>query len=264
MGPTGLTGALPSAGFWRGRRVLLTGHTGFKGAWLTLWLHALGAEVTGFASPPEPGCLADIAGTGQLARSIHGDVRDPAALAAAFTAAQPSVVLHLAAQALVRRSYADPVGTFATNVIGLVHLLEAARATPGLRAVVIVTSDKCYAPSLGPHRETDALGGDDPYSASKAAAELVAAAWRAGFGMAKPRHRPGRQRDRRWGRRTGPAGARLHARLADRCQRAHPQPRRDPALAARARPALRLPAARGTPGSGPGLRRRLEFRRAPG
>ena len=178
-----LTATLPSPGFWRGRRVLLTGHTGFKGAWLTLWLHELGASVTGFALPPEPNSLASLAQTERRLTSIHGDIRHPASLASAFAVSQPEIVLHLAAQSLVRQSYVAPVETFATNVMGTVHLLDAARQSPSVRAVLVVTSDKCYEPRPGgpPHREADALGGHDPYSASKACAELAAAAWRHAF-----------------------------------------------------------------------------------
>jgi CDP-glucose 4,6-dehydratase len=167
--------------FWAGRRVLVTGHTGFKGGWLTLWLHALGAEVTGFAGPPptEPSLFA-LAGVGEVCRGdVRGDVRDPAAVAAAVRAARPEVVFHLAARAIVLDALEDPAGTYATNVLGTAHVLEAARDA----AIVCVTSDKCYAPGDGSHREDDALGGRDPYSASKAAAELVAAAHREAFGV---------------------------------------------------------------------------------
>jgi CDP-glucose 4,6-dehydratase len=176
-----LSGQRPSAAFWRGRRVLLTGHTGFKGAWLAHWLHALGADVTGYALPPEPGCLADRAGA-DIA-SVHGDIRDAEAVGAVFERARPEIVLHLAAQALVRRSYAAPVETFATNVMGTVHVLDSARTAPGVKALVIVTSDKCYEPhpKSPPFVEGDRLGGHDPYSASKACAELVAASWQHAF-----------------------------------------------------------------------------------
>ncbi len=176
-----LSGTLPSAAFWRGRRVLLTGHTGFKGTWLAHWLHALGADVTGYALPPEPGCLADCAGA-EIA-SVCGDVRDAEAVAAVFMQRRPEIVLHLAAQALVRRSHVDPVETFATNVMGTVHVLDSARRAAGVQAVVIVTSDKCYEPQpkFAPHVEADRLGGHDPYSASKACAELVAASWQHTF-----------------------------------------------------------------------------------
>ncbi|MGC8478153.1 MAG: CDP-glucose 4,6-dehydratase, partial [Acetobacteraceae bacterium] len=174
---------LPDPAFWRDRRVFLTGHTGFKGAWLGLWLHRLGARVHGFALPPEsPGLAAEL-GTAHLASSIHGDIRDPAAIAAAVAAADPEIVLHLAAQSLVRPSYRAPVETFATNVMGTAHVIEAARHAPGVRALVCVTSDKCYENREWPwaYRETDKLGGHDPYSASKACAEILAAAWSRSF-----------------------------------------------------------------------------------
>ncbi len=161
--------------FWRGRRVLVTGHTGFKGAWLTLWLHALGADVSGFSGPPPSApSLFELARVGELAADFRGDVRDAGAIRVAFEAARPEVVFHLAAQSIVRASLVDPAGTYATNVLGTAHVLEAA----GDAAVVCVTSDKCYAPGDHPHREGDPLGGRDPYSASKAAQELVAAAHR--------------------------------------------------------------------------------------
>ncbi len=149
--------------FWSGRPVLVTGHTGFKGTWLTHWLTVLGAQVTGYSLPD--------------------DVRDPGALGDAVKAAQPEVVLHLAAQAQVRASYDDPAATFGTNVIGTVHLLDAIRDTPSVRVGVVVSSDKCYANDGRAHafREDDRLGGRDPYSASKACAELAVAAYRESF-----------------------------------------------------------------------------------
>jgi CDP-glucose 4,6-dehydratase len=174
----------PDPNFWAGRRVLITGHTGFKGGWLSLWLARLGARVTGFALAPETApslcALADL-----LARvdSRIGDVRDLAALTACMTEARPEIVLHLAAQALVRPSYADPVGTYASNVMGTVHLLEAVRACPSVRAVVIVTSDKAYENRewVWAYREDEPMGGRDPYSNSKGCAELVTSAYRASF-----------------------------------------------------------------------------------
>ncbi len=166
---------------WAGRRVLVTGHTGFKGAWLSLWLHRLGAEVTGFALPPptDPS-LFDAARIGELLRHVEGDVRDPQALAAVVAEARPDVVFHLAAQPLVRYSYEQPVETYATNVMGTVHLLEAVRQVPEVQAVVCVTSDKCYENRewVWPYRESDPMGGHDPYSSSKGCAELAVAAWR--------------------------------------------------------------------------------------
>jgi CDP-glucose 4,6-dehydratase len=170
------------AAFWRGRRVLVTGHTGFKGSWLSLWLQAMGAEVTGFADvvPTEPS-LFELAGVGAGLRDLRGDVRDAAAVRDAVAGAE--VVLHLAAQPLVRRSYADPRETFEVNVMGTVNVFEAVRAEPGVRVVVNVTSDKCYENREWEwaYREDEPMGGKDPYSASKGAAELVTAAYRRSF-----------------------------------------------------------------------------------
>ncbi len=171
--------------FWRGRRVLLTGHTGFKGAWLSLWLQLLGARVTGFSTgvPTEPS-LFELARVGEGMDSVDGDVRDRAAVLAAVAGAAPEVVIHMAAQPLVRRSYAEPVATYATNVMGTVNVLDAVRVAGGqVRAVLSVTSDKCYANdgSGGALAEGDALGGEDPYSSSKGCAELVTAAYRSSF-----------------------------------------------------------------------------------
>ena len=170
--------------FWRGKRVLLTGHTGFKGSWLALWLQSLGARVTGFSLdiPTEPS-LFDALRLSELLSDVRGDVRDPRSLQKAMHQAQPEIVLHLAAQSLVRQSYAQPVETYATNVMGTAHILEASRAANGLRAVVIVTSDKCYENrewELG-YRENDPLGGHDIYSCSKGMAELVVAGFRRSF-----------------------------------------------------------------------------------
>lgn len=166
---------------FRDRRVLVTGHTGFKGAWLSAWLKRGGAAVTGLALAPEAGrpSLFDAARIGEGMHSIIGDIRDAALVERAIGESRPEIVFHLAAQALVRRSYADPVGTFATNVMGTAHVLEAARRA-GVRAVVCVTSDKCYENTGAGRafREDDRLGGRDPYSASKAAAEIAAACWR--------------------------------------------------------------------------------------
>lgn len=175
---------LPDPGFWRGKRVLLTGHTGFKGAWLALWLQRLGARVAGVALPPvsEPN-LFHAAAVAELIDGRCFDIRDAAALSALVGQVQPEIVLHLAAQALVRQSYAQPLDTLATNVMGTAHLLDAVRQCGGVRVVVVVTTDKVYRNREWhrPYREGDALGGHDPYSASKAAAELVVASYRDAF-----------------------------------------------------------------------------------
>jgi CDP-glucose 4,6-dehydratase len=174
-----------AAEFWRDKNVLITGHTGFKGSWLSLWLSSLGASITGFAHRPrEPRSLFKIARVDELITDIDGDIRDPAALQAAVQRHAPQIVIHLAAQALVRESYRNPVETYATNVMGTVNLLEAVRRTGGVRAVLVVTSDKCYEPltdEAEPHREDDPMGGHDPYSSSKGCAELVTSAYRRSF-----------------------------------------------------------------------------------
>jgi CDP-glucose 4,6-dehydratase len=173
-------------GFWRGRRVLVTGHTGFKGSWLTLWLQSLGASVTGFAPRMRPGpSLYDLAEIGNGMREVPADIRDAEAVAALAREAEPEVVLHLAAQPIVRRSYREPAETFAVNVMGTANVLDAVRTSDSVRAVVVVTSDKCYE-NRGldrGYREDEPLGGADPYSASKAAQELVAHAYRRSFEM---------------------------------------------------------------------------------
>ncbi len=167
-------------GFWRAKRVLLTGHTGFKGAWMAFWLERLGAQVTGFALAPETKPNLFALSQVQLGlESRIADLADAGAVGAAVEAADPEIVLHLAAQAVVRRSYESPLETFAANVMGTARLLDALRGCENLRAVLVVTSDKAYAnrESGAPFTEADPLGGDDPYSASKAAAEMAANAW---------------------------------------------------------------------------------------
>ena len=173
-----------SSGFWVGRRVFLTGHTGFKGSWLALWLQQLGAHVTGYALVPStPPNLFDLVEVAAGMDSYLGDVRDGAALTRAIQSAQPEIVIHMAAQALVRYGYQNPVETYATNVMGTVNLLEAVRACNSVRVVVSVTSDKCYDNKewVWGYREHEALGGYDPYSSSKAAAELVTGAYRTSY-----------------------------------------------------------------------------------
>lgn len=170
---------------WRDASVFLTGHTGFKGGWLALWLHALGSRVHGYAlSPPTTPSLFDTARVGEaLAADTRADLANLAALKDALAAARPRVVFHFAAQPLVRASYEDPVSTFATNVMGTAHLLEAVRGVDSVQAVVIIATDKVYQNQewIYPYRETDPLGGHDPYSASKSAAEIVAASYRKSF-----------------------------------------------------------------------------------
>jgi CDP-glucose 4,6-dehydratase len=175
--------------FWRDRPVLVTGHTGFKGAWLTLWLQALGARVTGFADAiPTTPSLYELARVGDAVGDLRGDVRDPRAVLDAFADQEPEIVFHMAAQAFVRRSFADPRATYETNVMGTVNVLEAVRATPSVRVVVNVTSDKCYdnREQRRPFVEDDPKGGHDPYSNSKGCAELVADAYLRSFFAPRP------------------------------------------------------------------------------
>jgi CDP-glucose 4,6-dehydratase len=181
---TSATQGLVEPTFWQNRRVMLTGHTGFKGAWLALWLQSLGAVVVGFSDcvPTDPS-LYDLAHVGDSMESIIGDIRDPEAVEAALLAARPEVVIHMAAQSLVRRSFVEPRETYATNVMGTVNLLDAVRRTPSVRVVVNVTSDKCYDNKEWEwgYREDEPMGGHDPYSNSKGCAELVTDAFRRSF-----------------------------------------------------------------------------------
>jgi CDP-glucose 4,6-dehydratase len=171
-----------SRDFWHGRRVLVTGHTGFKGSWLSLWLTSLGAEVVGYSiGVPTKPSLFELTSVAEGLTHVEGDVRDGRRLAQVVARHRPEVVVHMAAQPLVRQSYREPVETFETNVIGTVNVLEAAR-TGGVRVVVNVTSDKCYVDTGSrPHREGDPKGGSDPYSASKACAEIISDAYRTAF-----------------------------------------------------------------------------------
>lgn len=170
--------------FWQNKKVFLTGHTGFKGSWLCLWLHSMGARVTGYAlDPPTDPSLFELAKVGELVDSRIADVRDGGCLARIMAEVQPEIVIHMAAQPLVRDSYNIPVETYAINVMGTVHLLEAVRCCPTVKAVVNVTTDKCYENRewVWGYREGEALGGFDPYSSSKACSELITAAYRSSF-----------------------------------------------------------------------------------
>ncbi len=170
--------------FWDGRRVFLTGHTGFKGGWLSIWLHHMGAKVTGYAlAPNTEKNLFEIAQVKEGITSVIGDIRDAANLEQAIEAADPEIVIHMAAQPLVRESYKNPVETYSTNVMGLLQVYEACRKLSNLRAIVNVTSDKCYENNewVWSYRENDPMGGFDPYSNSKGCAELVTSAYRRSF-----------------------------------------------------------------------------------
>jgi CDP-glucose 4,6-dehydratase len=172
------------SGFWHGKRVFLTGHTGFKGSWLSIWLMKLGAEVSGYAlDPPTNPSLYDIAGLEKRMRSTIGDIRDRESIKKALAVAHPEIVIHMAAQPLVRLSYAEPLLTYETNVMGTANLLEAIRGCESVRSIVIITTDKCYDNKEWPwgYRENESLGGYDPYSSSKACAEIVTAAYRSSF-----------------------------------------------------------------------------------
>lgn len=174
-----------SPSFWQGRKVFLTGHTGFKGGWLSLWLNQLGAEVTGYAldAPTTPSFFEDVDVLRVLDSSIHGDIRDFGAFTYAMKEASPDIVIHMAAQPLVRDSYIDPVSTYSSNVMGTVNMLEAVRQTPSVKAVLNITTDKCYENNewVWGYRENEPMGGHDPYSSSKACAELVSSAYRNSF-----------------------------------------------------------------------------------
>jgi CDP-glucose 4,6-dehydratase len=170
--------------FWKGKRVFVTGHTGFKGGWMSLWLDSLGAEVIGYAlNPPSQPNLYELANVARVVRHHDGDVRDLEHLKKCIACEKPDVIFHLAAQAIVRTSYANPVETFASNVMGTVNLLEAARQSETVRVIVVITSDKCYEnrETLVGYREGDPMGGRDPYSSSKACAELVTFAYAQSF-----------------------------------------------------------------------------------
>ncbi len=170
--------------FWRGKKVFLTGHTGFKGGWLSLWLQSLGAELIGYAlAPPTNPSLFGIANIGKSMHSVIADIRDLNTLQATMRSAAPEIVIHMAAQPLVRYSYVNPVETYATNVMGTVNLLESVRHTPSVKAVVIITTDKCYENRewVWGYREYEPMGGYDPYSNSKGCAELVTSAYRSSF-----------------------------------------------------------------------------------
>ena len=183
--PRALENLEVSRRFWEGRRVLVTGHTGFKGSWLVQWLHQLGSEISCYALKPSatPNLYLDAGAAALPAREEFGDLRDLPRLRSFCDGARPEIMLHLAAQSLVRRSYTEPAETYTTNLIGTAHLLEAARTCPDLLAVVVVTTDKCYEnrDQERGYRETDRLGGADPYAGSKAAAELITAADRSSF-----------------------------------------------------------------------------------
>lgn len=171
-------------GLWQGKRVFLTGHTGFKGSWMSLWLQSLGAELTGFALPPPTRpSLFEEARVASGMNSVMGDVRDLASVQEAMQASRPEIVIHMAAQSLVRYSYQNPVETYSTNVMGTVHVLESVRTTPGVKAVVNITSDKCYENRewLWGYRENERMGGFDPYSNSKGCSELLTSAYRSSF-----------------------------------------------------------------------------------
>ena len=185
MASVAMTTVNPNPDFWAGKSVLVTGHTGFKGSWICIWLSMMGARITGLSLDPDTRpSLYDIAGVSTFLDSdLRCDIRDAGKLRDAVLSAAPEIVLHLAAQPLVRRSYSDPLATYATNVMGTAHLLEAVRHTPSVKVVVNVTTDKCYENRewVWAYREDEAMGGHDPYSSSKGCSELVTAAYRRSF-----------------------------------------------------------------------------------
>ncbi len=189
--PSDLPTLQPS--FFSGKKIFLTGHTGFKGSWLSIWLHSLGAKVTGYAlAPPTDPSLFELARVSELLDSVIADVRDFGRLSSVMSMVEPEIVFHLAAQPLVRDSYKIPVETYATNVMGTVHLLEAVRGCPSVKAVVNVTTDKCYENRewVWGYRENEPMGGYDPYSNSKGCSELVTAAYRSSYFTNPPALRP--------------------------------------------------------------------------
>ena len=188
-GQSAVEGVVMDASFWRGKRVFITGHTGFKGSWLALWLQRLGAEVTGYAlAPPTDLSLFELARVDDGMRDIRGDVRDMESVRKTLCEARSEIVIHMAAQSLVRRSYVEPVETYSTNVMGTVHVLEAVRLAGSVHAALMITSDKCYENRewLWGYRENEPMGGFDPYSNSKGCAELATSAYRRSFFASGP------------------------------------------------------------------------------
>ena len=185
LGMTFVKGSGVDSYFWKGKCVFLTGHTGFKGGWLSLWLSSMGAKVTGYSLAPNTNPnFYEVAGINDVVeKSLIGDIRDLDNLRAAITATKPEIVIHMAAQPLVRYSYVNPVETYATNVMGTVHVLDSIRNTPSVRATVVVTTDKCYENKewIWGYRENEPMGGYDPYSNSKGCAELIASAYRQSY-----------------------------------------------------------------------------------
>ena len=234
---------------YSGRRVLITGHTGFKGSWLSSWLMQLGAEVGGLSNGV-PSCPSNFEVLELERRLKHyvGDVRSADCVAAVVEDFKPEIVFHLAAQALVRRSYLDPVGTFGTNAIGSLNVLECVRHTPGVRALVMITSDKCYrnVEWVWGYRENDILGGDDPYSSSKACAEVIAYSYIKSYfapndGLAAVATAEGRQCNRRRRLGGGSHRAGLCAQLVEWCDGPNSKPSCNPAMAACNGAAERVP-----------------------